>query len=86
MNAAQFHATPVGAKVIASIGNSEHVAKVLNKNNRKRKFLLLFHLANGDSREEWRNASKCTGVPDQSRPMGPTRRHQKYRESLAVGS
>jgi len=73
MNAREFHCTPIGAKVLASIGNYEHVAKVLDK-SKDRKFLLKFHLANGDARREWRSALRCSPT-DHSRPMGTIRRN-----------
>ena len=53
MNASEFHRTPVGAKVIASIGNSEHVTKVLQR----RGMLALF------------NAIRTSGRAGIRRPM-----------------
>jgi len=75
MTAREFHRTGIGEKVLASISNSEHVAKVMAKNVKARKFLLRFHLASGDAREIWRRACSCSRrrVGD-VRPMGPTRR------------
>jgi hypothetical protein len=66
MNASEFHRTPVGAKVIASIGNSEHVTKVLQRGGpgHARKFLLEFHLADGSDRKLWCLANRCRRTDD----------------------
>ena len=72
MKAEQFHRTPIGARVVASIGNSEHVASVKDKDTKKRKFLLRFNLASGEARNEWRSAGCCKRAPDEA-VMGSTR-------------
>lgn len=69
MRAREFHRTSAGEKVLACIGNSPHIAKIIDKDPKHRKFLLRFHLANGDKREEWRNALRCENAPSDS-PMG----------------
>lgn len=72
MNARMYHETAIGQKVLASIGTSEHVAKILGKDNRKRRFLLRFHLVNGDAREQWRSSLRCKPTNGDS-PMGPAK-------------
>ncbi len=78
MDARRFHQTDVGDKVLACVGTSEHVAKVLDKRIRPNKFLLRFHLANGDAREQWRLPKRCEPAFRNS-PMGPVCRHQTNR-------
>ncbi len=77
MNSEKFHCTPIGARVNANISNSEHIACVLDKDSKRRKFLLRFNLANGEPRDVWRNATRCTRVDDHTK-MGPTRIHARY--------
>lgn len=81
MNARRFHLTLTGEKVLACIGTSEHVALIVKKDPGRRKFLLRFHLAGGDAKEAWRSAARCEPA-DRDCAMGPTRSHQKYKESL----
>ncbi len=69
MYAREFHRTPIGSKVTACCGTADHVAKVLDKDTKRRKFLLRFNLASGDVRKVWRSAARCTRQPD-TEPMG----------------
>lgn len=81
MYARDYHNTPIGARVMASIGTSEHIAKVIDKDDHKRKFLLRFNLASGDARKEWRMALRCQRV-EQTQPMGPTRRVEQKSKAI----
>lgn len=69
MNADEFHKTPCGARVEASIGNALHCALVTDKLFRERRFLLQVKLADGSTRLKWRSAAKCEQLPD-STPLG----------------
>ncbi len=80
MNSEKFHRTPIGARVNANISNSEHIACVLDKDSKHRKFLLRFNLANGVRRDVWRSATRCTRVDDHA-TMGQTRTLARYRHT-----
>lgn len=69
MRAHEFHSTPLGARLEASIGTSRHVARVLRKNGRRRQFYLEFHLLNGETRRTWRSAYCCSRTTH-DQPLG----------------
>jgi hypothetical protein len=73
MKAQTFHRTVIGQKVFACIGRKPHIAKITEKNSPRLKFMLCFHLTNGEARHEERSASRCELAPIDS-AMGLVRR------------
>lgn len=73
MDEADYNKTREGDKVLAHIGNSLHVARVLRKHPSHQAFRLRFRLANGErqvARRYRHHVERC----DQSVSVGPVNR------------